>query len=91
LGGLFGDPATKRLLALAKAIKGDALLLVKIKGDRKLYDELLARTKEHYRAGQLEALRETLDAFQRLFASWQQHPVLKTYMAPLETGPKKKG
>lgn len=91
LGGLFGDPATKRVLALAKAIKGDPLLLVKIKGDRKLYDELLARTKEHYRAGQLEALRETLDAFQRLFGSWQQHPVLKTYMAPLEAAPKKKG
>jgi hypothetical protein len=63
---------------------------VQLKGDRKLYDALIERTKEHYRAGQIEALRETLDAFQRLFATWQQHPVLKEYMAPVEAGPKKK-
>lgn len=90
LGGLFSDPATKRLLALAKAIKADPMLLVQLKGDRKLYDELLARTKEHYRAGQIEALRETTEAFGRLLASWQQHAVLKTFMTPLETGTKKK-
>ncbi|MFN3431749.1 MAG: hypothetical protein ACK46X_17575 [Candidatus Sericytochromatia bacterium] len=86
---IFSDAGTKRLLAFAKAVKEDPMLLVKLKGDRKLYDELLARTKDSYRQSQLEPLKETVDAFGRLRASWHQHPVLQAYMAP-EPGPKKK-
>jgi hypothetical protein len=90
LGGLFSDPATKRLQACAKAIKADPMLMVKLKGDRKIYDDLLARTKEHYRTAQLEPLKETLEAFQHLRASWHQQPALKEFLAPPETGTKKK-
>ncbi len=90
LSGLFSDPATKRLQACAKLIKNDPMLLVKLKGDRKLYDELLAHTKEHYRTSNLEHLKETLEAFMKLRASWLQHPVLRGYMGAEEAGGKKK-
>lgn len=90
LGGLFSDPATKRAQACARVIKNDPMLMVKLKGDRKLYDDLLARTKEHYRTAQLEPLRETLEAFQRLRASWQQQAALREFLAPPEAGAKKK-
>jgi hypothetical protein len=91
LSGLFSDPATKRAQACAKAIKSDPMLMVKLKGDRKLYDELLARTKESYRTAQLEPLKETLEAFQRLRASWLQQAALREFMVPPEAGSKKKG